>query len=1333
MLYEGLRVNFADMEAILEQQSSDLCLASLSHSGAYLLLKAVFCITSGRIDQGMHLLGILDQSVIFGFRWAFRSRVYQALGYVMKQYPPLFRDCTFQGPAMFVWTIRNAPNRIEECLGYCLEHQNDENITHQDRLEYRLVDIIAEAMDIHKRIRCSHSDAAQDSQCEAFLGDLSRLHEDTMDFPAVQGEILKLQYQTHRLLGLSDDYIYLEKLRETYEHCNDSHGLGLYWLLRGDYNASPASTTPIASNLPIRDSLEDYGGDSSIKVAVRCYPLDGSGDTEARTANNPHIGLKHALNCYKIAQGHFESRGTSSNRAVAYALLKQACILRIAFHSECNHDLEDGASDNDLFSRVIGVAESAGDNMVRDTASIYLMLRKNIDGVVVPTAIKSMVNAIVVGGNEVFGLCLGLLSLGIGNFFRYQLGDFRMAAHTFLISQWILNSSNNPGLQVGRLHAMMAHCRYLVDVGDFKRAEFDVLLIQLNMSVFAETTAHIAQEWSRHPRLLEYQEIFVSEIDIIRIQICSRLEDLRILTNSTTAPDMGSAPDYLPPFPTSRVRKEFLLRWNTWCEGHAIRQKYMTMSNAFQLHKDHGKLKDADESLRSFFQDDEVAGSPLLLAKALMIEAKARCNDVPGAKELLGSIEDDELLPTETFITLSTLSTSGQIARVEARELWRRRLRSLEIILSCCINAKDKSRAKTLLDRIESLSPKYFKSTRANTNFWTWQRCLTAAQVYEGVESFNLANQYYIQAAFFFMQIKAIFPDQVTRRKLLNLPDAARLFSRLARRHLLWTSDPTSDNRLKPSKDPRIDKEKFHVFSLDVDYGRSAHLPDALGTLEAGRARTVSGTLVNETGISDSGTEFHNTMEELLITVLRKDRVGLDEREKAEWLQLSAQLATKQRAWEQSVAQGIWRGSNASDNDEASQTFPINTAILLQSIPQDAVLIYTDVDDEDLVVFAVNHKGIQAAAIRLVQARTIEQLVFGCLSAIVDDKEDPSRSNYYSSCLSKIVLEPMEKHLDVPSHVIFAVSGVLSRFPLGMLIYKDGYLLAKKQVSQVPSLTALHHLRSRKLAQPAGGLKTSAIARTGSVADCELTGIEPLFMAGVEAQLIRMTTASYTGLLRAENVTRDEFLQLVQTSDILHISTHGYIDTEEPFNSSILLKDKLRVLDLLSARSLRATLVVFSACLSGTGKATASGDVQGFSHAIIAAGVNAYVGALWKANDLATMIHMCLFYSTLMDRMGKHSIAEAWHKATRYLQRMDTDDIIYWLEQSIRAHKSWEAAGGDPNNFGPGARRKLETAVKRLRDGRVKMDFRHPYYWAAFSVIGNGAIRFDLQHLSEGV
>jgi CHAT domain-containing protein len=244
------------------------------------------------------------------------------------------------------------------------------------------------------------------------------------------------------------------------------------------------------------------------------------------------------------------------------------------------------------------------------------------------------------------------------------------------------------------------------------------------------------------------------------------------------------------------------------------------------------------------------------------------------------------------------------------------------------------------------------------------------------------------------------------------------------------------------------------------------------------------------------------------------------------------------------------------------------------------------------------------------------------------------------------------------------------------------------------------------------------------VRDQRKTGHRPLDFAGIEAKMIAHLTG--TTAIDASNVTRAEFQSHLREAEILHLGTHGYNDADYPFNSSILLggNNRFRVLDMLAVRT-ELALVTFSACLSGLGRPSDLADVDGFSHAVLAAGANAYLGALWEVDDFATMVHMYLFYVNLFVLLDTPSLAEAWHIATRMLYELKFEDKIRILESFLACWDTWEARGEDPGAFVRHGKSRLEARLARLReDSEASMfNFKRPFVWAAFALVGNGSMR----------
>jgi CHAT domain-containing protein len=328
--------------------------------------------------------------------------------------------------------------------------------------------------------------------------------------------------------------------------------------------------------------------------------------------------------------------------------------------------------------------------------------------------------------------------------------------------------------------------------------------------------------------------------------------------------------------------------------------------------------------------------------------------------------------------------------------------------------------------------------------------------------------------------------------------------------------------------------------------------------------------------------------------------------------------------------------------------------------------------------------------------------------------------------LSKILIEPLQQETSMKKHIIFIPSGVLTRVPFSTLLFENTHLILQKEVSQVPSLTLLHDLVTRQH-NLSTTINASIIARPGNYVDRWLP------MAGMEAAMIANTLG--TEPINAKTLDRKDLQDHFRTGDFLHICTHVEHDAEYPFNSRLLLKKlrkseiQFRVVDMLAVNK-QVVLVTFSACLSGIGNASENGDVQGFSHAVLQAGANAYIGALWKANDLATMLHMHFFYTGMFAVLDQPSIAEAWRRATIMLYNFTPADAVVYLKQFVGLWEEQEAQGKKIGAFiGGNGKEKLLKEIETFeqQDPAKPVCFQYPKYWAAFALVGNGSLRTKSQ------
>lgn len=130
-----------------------------------------------------------------------------------------------------------------------------------------------------------------------------------------------------------------------------------------------------------------------------------------------------------------------------------------------------------------------------------------------------------------------------------------------------------------------------------------------------------------------------------------------------------------------------------------------------------------------------------------------------------------------------------------------------------------------------------------------------------------------------------------------------------------------------------------------------------------------------------------------------------------------------------------------------------------------------------------------------------------------------------------------------------------------------------------------------------------------------------------------------------------------------------FAGANEPESSGIVTAAEWSNLDLRGTR-----LVVLSACETGLGEIRNGDGVHGLRRALVLAGTQAQVLSLWKVDDAATAELMAAMYDRLAEGMA---VGEALHRARR-------------------------AIAGQPR-------------------------FRHPFYWAAFTVSGREAVTLPRQ------
>jgi CHAT domain-containing protein len=651
-----------------------------------------------------------------------------------------------------------------------------------------------------------------------------------------------------------------------------------------------------------------------------------------------------------------------------------------------------------------------------------------------------------------------------------------------------------------------------------------------------------------------------------------------------------------------------------------------------------------------------------------------------------------------------------------------------ESMLKISIAAKLWGIALCLDADIERLSPGYFTSVHAGSASWPWQRRLWRGLLQEHKGFLVQAFHSYFQALYISMRSRGRYVSFEEERDLYQNSDLGRLQNCLARILL----------HLHKHKFALPERDQVSLHSAEWSWVRPTftdHFPSHFGEaaaiemLELSKAQYVLSRLV-----LDHESEKNRSVD------------------RAQWLD----MADKHFRWKQLRS----LGSNRSQEEEAEfadlnvdkgrpaeyylhaamefQTEVSHEAALLRAkgfgsmqaaIPANATVVYTALSEDGLALFALHREGVKFSSWNASLTRhKLRKSVQDYLRLMNTDKDaaDIFELNRISSEIADAVIHPVYPIIEQKPEIIFVAAGDLAHFPLAALYLGDSeYLGTWKALSQTPSLAYWCHWRmDRPLADDSTAMRVAVIAKPGSLVEEARGGEKCLPMGGIEA-MYAASCVNNSVLLNAASVTRRRFCQELASCQIMHVCTHGIVDSSRPMGSCISLKERLRVMDLVGVRS-SAKFVILSACFSGNGISQSTDDVIGFSHAILGTGVQMFAGCLWAVNELSTLILLVVFYLALAFTAKQEdgaSFVTLWHHCLEVMRGLDSEQAEELLDYLIDLWPHFENRGFQPNEFVRGGRSRLIAEKRRLAKMRSDpscpaLDFGHPFYWAPFTLIG---------------
>ena len=374
---------------------------------------------------------------------------------------------------------------------------------------------------------------------------------------------------------------------------------------------------------------------------------------------------------------------------------------------------------------------------------------------------------------------------------------------------------------------------------------------------------------------------------------------------------------------------------------------------------------------------------------------------------------------------------------------------------------------------------------------------------------------------------------------------------------------------------------------------------------------------------------------------------------------------------------------------------PIPMAMLQHSLMPGEVLIEYVLDNEGKShALEITHTGIRVHAIP--NKAEVNEVCQRFIRALKDKKDssEPGRALLESVFLPAISTNP--------SSVVIVPDGPLNLVPFAALPDRNGGCLARSVViSLASSATVFEMLRTAKRGiepqrtflgvayspgGPAGKGGKGYVASRGL--DSDFADMKPLVFARDEVESAARIAGAGSLVLTDDKATESGLkAQPLQDFKIIHLALHGFGNTAEPDRAGLVLapgdpnEDGLWQAREIQESRLAADLVTLSACETGVGRLQGEEGIMNLARTFLIVGAKSVVASLWDADDRSTATLMKHFYEQIAN--GKN-VAEA------------------------------------------------------LRDAQVTMltEFGSdlaPYYWAGFTVIGDGRTQINLTKANPSV
>ncbi|MDF0554958.1 CHAT domain-containing protein [Kamptonema sp. UHCC 0994] len=443
--------------------------------------------------------------------------------------------------------------------------------------------------------------------------------------------------------------------------------------------------------------------------------------------------------------------------------------------------------------------------------------------------------------------------------------------------------------------------------------------------------------------------------------------------------------------------------------------------------------------------------------------------------------------------------------------------------------------------------------------------------------------------------------------------------------------------------------------------------PSPSATLESGQTKTIPGqTDGSATGLEISRSSSLSTLTQVSLT------------------DLSPQYLDQQRGREFEN----YFGGNLSEKPITAQNIRNILSRIASVTGVKPAVVYVSAQREqlELRLFLPDGKPI----FKSISVKREE--VLEVAKEFTNDIRNPRMQDYKIGAkqLHDWLIAPLQQELDAHgiNTLTFSMDSGLRSLPVAALYDGERFLVEKYSLGLIPSLslTDTNYVDIRKsevLAMGASDFPEIAGQSRLPAVPMELSAIVGKLWPGVSFLNEKFTLAN----LKAQR-SQPQY-------QIIHLATHGEFQPGGAENSYIQFWDtKLRLNQLqeLKLYNPQVELLVLSACTTAVGDESAE---LGFAGLAVQAGVKSALASLWYVSDAGTLGLMSEFYQQLRTAPIK---AEALRQAQ-----------LGMLHGQVRLQ--------DGRLYNSGS--EIGTRLPPELVARGDRNLSHPYYWAAFTMIGS--------------